>query len=71
MCSYRGMNQDRFTREFIRRLDAGEFDGRVTEVAGKLTREQLLSVHALLLERERHPNGIFSTCWPDAAIIRL
>ena len=46
------MDTDDFAVDFIRRLDAGQFDGRVIEVAGKLNDEQLASVHRRLHERE-------------------
>lgn len=43
------MELEQFALDFIHRLDAGEFDGRVFEVTDKLSREQLLAVHKLLL----------------------
>jgi hypothetical protein len=48
------MDLDVYAEDFIRRMDAGEFDGRLIETAGKLNRDQLASVHRLLVERE-HP----------------
>ena len=60
------MDLAQFARDFVGRLDAGEFDGRVIDVADKLTREQLLAVHALLLERERRQLNMFGTSWRDA-----
>ena len=62
------MDLAQFARDFVRRLDAGEFDGRVIEVAAKLTREQLLAVHALLLERERGQLNMFGSWWRDAVL---
>jgi hypothetical protein len=47
------MELEKFAGDFIHRLDAGEFDGSVVEVADKLNRDQLIAVHKLLLERER------------------
>jgi hypothetical protein len=62
------MDLAQFARDFVRRLDGGEFDGNVTEVADKLTHEQLLAVHAVLLERERPQLNMFGTSWRDAAL---
>ena len=47
------MDPDKFAHDFIRRMDAGEFDGRVVETIQQLTLEQLASITSLLLERER------------------
>jgi hypothetical protein len=41
-----------FAEEFVRKLQMGVFDGRVTEEVARLTREQLEQVVQLLAERE-------------------
>ena len=46
------MDLEKFACDFICKLDAGEFDGRVIEVAGKLSREQLTTVIGMLVQRE-------------------
>jgi hypothetical protein len=62
------MELEKFAGDFIHRLDTGEFDGRVVEVADKLSRDQLLAVHKLLLERERRWRETPSTWWRDATL---
>jgi hypothetical protein len=52
------MDLDAFAADFIARLDAGEFDGRVTEVALGLTAEQLLAVIQLSIRREKRKRPI-------------
>ena len=39
--------------EFLRKMDLGQFDGRLTEEIRKLTREQLEHVARALMERDR------------------
>ena len=44
---------DRFLKEFLQRLDLGEFDGRLHEVLKDLTHEELMKVAEHLATR--HP----------------
>jgi hypothetical protein len=60
------MDLAQFGRDFVGRLDGGEFDGRVIEVADKLSRGTATGCPALLLERERRQLNIFGTWWRDA-----
>jgi len=41
-----------FAEEFVRKLQSGAFDGRVTEEVSHLTREQLEQIVQLLAESE-------------------
>lgn len=41
-----------FAEEFVRKLQSGVFDGRVTEEVAHLTREQLEQIVQLLAESE-------------------
>jgi len=64
------MDLEKFAHDFVRRLDAGEFDGRVIEVAEKLTREQQLVVHTLLQERQHRAidsSPLVTSGYPGAA----
>ena len=38
--------------DFLRRLDAGEFDGRFSKEIGKLSKEQLEELALILAERD-------------------
>ena len=62
------MELEKFAGDFIHRLDAGEFDGSVVEVADKLSRDQLLAVHKLLRERERRWRETPGTWCRDATL---
>jgi hypothetical protein len=46
------MDVDNVARDFLRRLEAGEFDGRVSEEAAKLSHEELVKVTTLLSQRD-------------------
>jgi hypothetical protein len=41
-----------FAEEFVRKLQSGTFDGRVTEEVARLSREQLEQIVQLLAESE-------------------
>jgi hypothetical protein len=41
-----------FAEEFVRKLQSGVFDGRVTEEVSRLTREQLEQIVQLLAESD-------------------
>jgi len=42
---------DRFLKEFIQRLDLGEFDGKLHEALKDLTKEELMKVAEYLATR--------------------
>lgn len=44
--------------EFVQRLDLGEYNGRLVEIFGELTQNQLTEVCKILADRMGETNGV-------------